>query len=380
MKIAILGPAYPFRGGISQHTGILFKTLKDAHHEVSLISFRKQFPGFLFPGKTQFEESSKNYIPESDRLFIPWSPLSWRNTSSEIIASGCEILICVYWTPFLAMGYTSVCKAVKKKLNIPILFLLHNVIPHESMPGKEFLSRRVFRQSDGFIVQSKKVETELLEFYPQSGERWRKIVPHPIYNFQEFSHPDKEASRKTLNISQSRTLLFFGLIRAYKGLMTLLEAMPEVIEYFKSDIKLLIAGEFYDDPAEYIDAIERLGIKNNIEMQNRFIPNEEVGKFFSAADALVLPYESASQSGVVQAAYGYGKPVISTEVGGLPEVIIHGITGMLCPPGNPKILSETIIEFYKLAEFVDFAKNIEEDSLKFSWDNFTLAVEEFAGS
>ena len=377
MKIAILGPAYPFRGGISQHTGLLCKNLRSANHEISLISFRKQFPGFLFPGKTQFEESSQNIIPESERIFIPWNPLSWFKTANKIIGAKADVVICIYWTPFIAAGYAFICKALKKKTKVPVLFILHNVIPHEGMPAKEFLTRRAFKYADGFISQSKKVEDELLSFYPAAGQRWRKIVPHPVYNFQEFSCPGKAEARNELHIAEGKVLLFFGLVRAYKGLKTLLSSFPEVLKYFDGDIRLIIAGEFYDPPGEYIEMIKRLGIEDKIEIHNRFIPNEEVGTYFSAADVLVLPYESASQSGVVQAAFGFGIPVISTEVGGLPEVIRHGVTGMLCPPSDPQALSATIIEFYKLAESVDFGKNIKDEVSAFSWDNFTNAIDEF---
>lgn len=378
MKIAVLGPAYPFRGGIAQHTGMLYKNLRAANHEIRLFSFRKQFPGFLFPGKTQFEKSSKNFIPESERIFIPWNPLTWFKTAKKIIDSEADVLICIYWTPFIAMGYSFICKAVKRKMKAPVLFVLHNVIPHEGMPGKEFLTRRAFKYADGFIAQSKKVDDELLCFYPESRQKWRKIVPHPVYNFQEFSCPGKMDARKELGISESKVLLFFGLVRAYKGLKTLLEAFPEVLKCFDGDIRLIIAGEFYDSPDEYIKTINRLGIADKIDIHNRFIPNEDVGTYFSAADVLVLPYASASQSGVVPAAFGYCKPVISTEVGGLPEVIKHGKTGMLCPPSDPKALSKSIIEFYKLTETIDFSKNIQDEISAFSWDNFTIAIKEFA--
>lgn len=377
MKIAILGPCYPLRGGISQHTGLLFSHLLSRGCEVKLFSFKKQFPKFLFPGKTQLDQSASPFAPSSEPVFIPYNPFSWFRAWRQIIAGRFDVLICVHWMPFTAAGYAAVCRMVKKKTPTPILYLLHNVIPHERMPGMRLLTRFAFRFADGFIVQSRKVESELIDFFPPGKGKWRRIVPHPVYNFQDFSSPTRNEARKLLGITEAKTLLYFGLIRQYKGLKTLLEAFPTILDHFDRDIRLMIAGEFYDPPEPYMELMSKLGISDYVTVHNRFIPNEEVGGYFAAADVVVLPYVSASQSGVVQAAFGFGKPVISTEVGGLPEAVSHGLTGLLCPPEDPEALSQAVIEFYRLSDTVDWRGNIEREREKFSWNNFSSAIEDF---
>ena len=374
MKIAILGPVYPFKGGIAHHSGVLHHRLAGKGHTIRHFSFRKQFPAFLFPGKSQFDSSKNKLDISSERVFIPWNPLTWLKTVRGIREFAPDLLICVWWTPFTGPGYWAVLKSLGKKS--PALFLLHNVIPHESMPGIRFFSRAALKHGDGYIVQSKKVEAEFLDFLPDKKDKWRKRVPHPVYNFQDFSFPSQSEARKTLGITEKRVLLFFGLVRKYKGLMNLIEAFPEVRKEL-GDIRLVIAGEFYDDIEPYEKAVEASGAGDKITVDNRFIPNEEVGTCFSAADVVVLPYESASQSGIVQTAYGFGKPVISTKVGGLPEVVSEGKTGLLARPGDPQDLAEKIIQFYRSTGAVDWQANIESEISRFSWDNMTGAVEEF---
>jgi len=377
MKIAVLGPAYPFRGGIAHHTGMLVRNLIKEENEVVLFSFRKQFPRFLFPGKTQFDLSASIDAPPAEPIFIPWSPKSWKNVSQALLAENFDVLICVYWTPFTAPGYAKICQEVKKKSKVPILFLLHNVIPHERLPLVQYFSRKALRKADGIIAQSKKVESEYLDFVPQGKDKWREVVPRPVYNFQEYSSPSKESARKILGITESKSLLYFGLVRGYKGLQILIQAFPVISKKFSNDIRLLIAGEFYDHPEPYLDLIKKLDITDNITIHNRFIPNEEVGRYFSAVDAVVLPYITASQSGVVQAAFGFEKPVISTRVGGLPEAVSEGVTGVLCEPNNPDSLAKAVIKFYRLNDTVDWKKNIANERKRFSWNNFSRAIKSF---
>lgn len=377
MRAAILGPSYPFRGGIAKHTGLLLKNMRAKGHDVKLYSFRKQFPKFLFPGATQFDHSAAAEKTPSERLFVPWNPLAWLKTAHRIKAMNPEILVCIWWTPFTAVGYTAVCRIVRKRSNVKILFLLHNVIPHEGMPGREILSRIAFSLADGYIAQSHTVEREFLKFYPPGEGKWRMVVPHPTYNFQEFARPSREEARKKLGITEDKVLLFFGIIRKYKGLKTLLEAFPVIHRHFGGNIRLIIAGEFYDNPQPYLDLISAAGMADSITLHNRYIPNESVGDYFAAADAAALPYVSASQSGIVQTAFGFDKPVISTEVGGLPETVSQGRTGLLCPPDDPTALAEAVIVFYRLSETVDWAANIRSEKSRFSWGNLVEAVEAF---
>ena len=374
MKIAILGPVYPFKGGIAHHTGVLHTELAARGHTVKQFSFRKQFPAFLFPGKSQFDNSNSRLDIVAERTFIPWDPLSWFATARSIKNFSPDILMPIWWTPFTGPGYWGILSALAGKF--PVLFILHNVIPHEKMPGIRFFTKAALKLGGGFIVQSKKVEGEFLSFMPDCEDRWRKMIPHPTYNFQEYSFPSQADARKKLGITEKRVILFFGLVRKYKGLMNLIEAFPEA-EKAVEGLRLLIAGEFYDDIEPYRKAIAKGGASAKITLRNQFIPSEEVGVYFSAADAVVLPYVSASQSGIVQTAYGFNKPVISTRVGGLPEIIEEGRTGLLCEPENPAELAAKIIEFYQLSKETDWQSNIEAVKSKFSWENMIAAVETF---
>jgi len=374
MKIAILGPVYPFKGGIAHHTGVLHTKLASKSHTVKQFSFRKQFPNFLFPGKSQFDKSHTRLDITAERTFIPWDPLSWSATAKSITKFAPDLLIPVWWTPFTGPGYWGVLSGLAGKF--PVLFILHNVIPHEKMPGIRTFTKAALKFGGGFIVQSKKVEAEFLDFMPDYADRWRKMIPHPTYNFQEYGFPSQVEARKKLGISEKRVILFFGLVRKYKGLMNLIKAFPEA-EKAVGDLRLLIAGEFYDDIEPYQKAIAGSGAAAKITIRNEFIPSEEVGTYFSAADAAVLPYVSASQSGIVQTAYGFSKPVITTRVGGLPEIIDDGRTGMLCEPENPAELTAKIIEFYELSKNIDWQSNVEAVKSKFSWDNMIAAVETF---
>ncbi|MBC8205157.1 glycosyltransferase [bacterium] len=378
MKIAILGPAYPLRGGIAQYLALLYRKLEKRGHDVRFISFRKQFPNFLFPGKTQMEQSaSADKIP-AVAIFIPWNPISWLKTFNHIRRFKCDIVVMKWWMPFFGPGYFAVTALLKLFTKVKALYILDNVIPHEKWLLSKFFTRLAFNKIGGFIAQSEKVEREFKRWYPAGARRWLKLAHHPTYEYQEVSAPSMEESRRKLEISESRTILFFGFIRKYKGLMTLLKAFPALMREYDGDIRLVIAGEFYDERKSYDEFIESAGIGDKVTLSADFIPNEEVGYYFGAADAVVLPYLSASQSGIVQIAYGYGKPVISTETGGLPEVVTHGKTGLLCPPDDSEALTETIIKFYQQKDSIPWEKNITEARRRFTWDNLIDAIEEFA--
>ena len=376
MRISVIGPVYPFRGGIAHHTGVLCQSLQDKGHEIQIISFRKLFPKFLFPGKTQFDLSETALKTDSERLFTPWNPLTWISAARKVQSFAPDLVVFIWWTPFTGPGYWMTSKLLKGRSK---LFLLHNAVPHEKVPFTQFISKLVFRQSGGFITQSTQVQNELMEFYPPAEKKWRKTIPHPAYNYQDLCNIPQDEARRKLDIKESRVLLYFGIIRQYKGLMTLIEAFPAICKKFGSNIRLLIAGEFYDDPAPYMQAISAGGYEDKITVIDNFIPNEEVGIYFSAADVVVLPYKSASQSGVIQTAYGFGKPVITSDTGGLPEVVKQGETGLLFPPGDHAALAEAVIRFYRMSDETDWENNVNAVRNSFSWDKMVDAVEEFAG-
>jgi glycosyltransferase involved in cell wall biosynthesis len=238
-------------------------------------------------------------------------------------------------------------------------------------------TRFAFNKADGFITQSSQVEEELLKLCPGAEKLWRRRCPHPMYDFQEFSAPPKDIAKERLKVNESKVLLFFGIVRKYKGLMTLIEAFPEIHRYFKGDVRLLIAGEFYESLTEYVRAIEQTGCADKITLHNRFIPNESVGDYFQAADVVVLPYLTASQSGVTQMAYGFGKPVIASAVGGLPETVEEGETGLLFSLGDSASLAQKVKEFYEKYLNTDWVKNIADLKERFSWTGMVEAIIDF---
>ena len=378
MTFNLVGPFYPFRGGIAQYIGVLGQKLLQKGHHVKVLSFRKQFPRFLFPGQTQ-EESSTEYIHlDAESVFIPWNPITWYRTYHKAKTSGAQAVIFKYWMPFFAPGYAGVCALIRWFTDLRVIYILDNVIPHEKRPGDRFLTRLAFRWVDGFIVQSEVVRQDLLKWFPEAKDRQVIYVPHPIYDAYSGAEMDRDEARARLSRPTSeKLLLFFGLVRHYKGLDTLLEAIPEVLRSL-SDLHLLVVGEFYEPEQNYRQLIEKLGIGSHVSLINQYIPNEEVSLYFRAADLLVLPYRSATQSGVIQVAHHFGLPVISTSVGGLPEVIREGETGYLVEPENPARLAQAITDFFAYSNQEALKKGLEVAKNRFSWDGMVQAIEDLA--
>jgi glycosyltransferase involved in cell wall biosynthesis len=374
----LVGPFYPLRGGIAQYIGVLGQKLQEKGHRVKVLAFRKQFPRFLFPGKTQLE-ASKEYIHlEAEAVFIPWNPLTWYRTYRQAKAGGAQALIFNFFMPFFAPGYAAVCVLVHWFTDIRIIYIIHNVIPHEKRPGDRFFTRLAFRWVDGFIVQAEVVRQDLFKWFPQAKNKPVVYVPHPIYDTYSGSELSREEARARLNRpTAEKLLLFFGLVRRYKGLDILLEAMPEVIRSL-GEVHLLIAGEFYEPEQEYRQIIEKLEIGDHVTMLNQYIPNEDVSLYFRSADVLVLPYRSATQSGVIQVAHHFAMPVISTRVGGLPEVIREGETGFLVEPEHPAALAKAIVEFFQYRNSHALKMGLESARLRYTWDDMVQAIEELA--
>lgn len=378
MFFNLVGPFYPLRGGIAQYIGVLGQKLQDKGHRVKVLSFRKQFPRFLFPGQTQ-KESSKEYVHlEAEPVFIPWNPLTWYRTYREAKNGGADALVFKYWMPFFAPGYAAVCALVHWFTDIRIIYIIDNVIPHEKRPGDRFFTRLAFRWVDAFIVQSEIVRQDLYKWFPEAQNRPVVYVPHPIYDTYSGSDLIREEARARLNRPASeKLLLFFGLVRHYKGLDTLIEAMPEVIRSL-GEVHLLIAGEFYEPEEDYRQMIDFQGIGDHVTLINKYIPNEEVSLYFRAADVLVLPYRSATQSGVIQVAHHFGLPVISTRVGGLPEVVREGETGFLVQPENPELLAKAIVDFFLYLNGAALKRGLEAAKNRYTWDGMIQTIEELS--
>lgn len=375
MKIAVIGPTYPFVGGISHYNTELCRNLSKKH-KLILISYKRRYPSFLYPGKDQIDKKSNKKIKIDNVEYIldTINPITWIKAFLRIKKEKPDLLIFHWVTPFMAPMFSTMFFFVKKLTNTKILGICHNVLPHERTVLDLFLARLVFRNVDYFIVQSKMDFAKLREIVSRSKSI--KYTPHPIYDvfFQQVS---KDEARKILNLpGKAKIILFFGYVRKYKGLMCLIKAMPRVLDEIP-DVHLLIVGEFWDDKRKYLREIRQLGIEKNVRVIDKYVPNEEVGLYFSAADVVVLPYVSATQSGVVQVAYAFNKPVITTNVGGLPDVVENHKTGFVVEAKNPKNLAEAIIVYFEQNKDKKFKRIIQKIKWKFSWERLIGIIEKF---
>lgn len=375
MRIVIIGPAHPLRGGIADFNHALAQELQQQGHTVNIVSFSLQYPNFLFPGKTQYTDAPppKNLTIYTKINSI--SPLNWIKTAKWITKElNPELVIVRFWIPFLAPALGTILKTLRKKSKAHYIGLCDNIIPHEKRFFDTAFTRYFLKQCDSFVVMSQQVLQDLRTFTNKPAV----CTPHPIYNIYQ-PRIDKNEARKLLNIPEhEKILLFFGFIRKYKGLDILLEALPHV----KNEVKLLLAGEFYGNQQHYLQKIEQLQLKNKIYLHTHFIPENQVHIYFSACDVVVQPYLSATQSGVSQVAYFFGKPMIVTDVGGLSEIVEHQKTGLVCPVTYTKKekidLSKTAISLAKsIEEFFALSHLSMEDYIssdkfqhKYSWENF----------
>lgn len=369
-KITILSAAYPLRGGIAHFAGLLYKELIEKMFEVDMITFKRQYPSFLFPGKTQLETGDDvEKIPTEVEL-DSINPFNWIKIGRRIKRDAPDLLVIKHWMPFFAPIYGTIARIVGKNKKTKIVVICHNIIPHEKKPGDKVFTTYFFNSVDYFITLSKSVQTDLFFLYPNAKER---LLFHPVYS--NFGKPvDKEIAREWLKIKEEKVMLFFGFIRDYKGLDVLLKAIALIKD--KIDFTLVVAGEFYSKEEETIALTKELGLKNIVNYYNDFIPTNEVKYYFSACDVVVLPYKSATQSGIVQIANNFDKPMISTNVGGLGEVIENGKTGYLVEKENPEQLAEAILKYYNENKEKEFTKNIKSRAEKYSWNEFVKGMME----
>ena len=373
MKFVLVGTAYPHRGGIAHFVHLLAQTLAARGHRVSILSFSRQYPSFLFPGTSQHDDGPPPDPPlDIHPLIDTINPLSWGRAARWAAGQQPDLTVFKYWMPFFAPGYDSIVRHLHHKRIGRTCFLLDNVIPHEPRPGDAWLTRRVMEKVDTFIAQSAVVREDLLKFRPDAAFR---EVPHPVYSSFPPGKPREEA-RRSLGVGTKRVVLFFGFIRAYKGLLNLIRSMARVDADL--DIGLLIGGEFYEDDRPYKSEVARLGIGPRVFWHDRYIPNDEVGDFFNAADVVVLPYQSATQSGIIQIAMNYGTPIITTNVGGLPEVVHDGRMGYVVPPEDPEALAAAITRFFRENRAADFGAAVTAERERYSWTPMAEALEAFA--
>lgn len=369
-KIVLIGPVYPYKTGLSYYVGLLYNKLKEKS-DVTLYSYSMQYPKVLYKKPQKDYEDDTIRIEDAQFVLNSANPLSWISLARRINKCKPDLVIFQWLHPYFAPCYWSISKLLK---HIKVLYICHNAIPHERFLFDSFLTKMTLKNADYIIAHSKSDESILLNMLLHAQI---KVNPHPAYNFFKIKDMSMETARGILNIgNDTKVLLFFGLIREYKGLKHLLNAMPEIVKKL-GDVKLLIAGDFSEDKEKYTSMIEALQIQSNVDVYAGHIPIPEVEKFFAACDIVVLPYESATQSGVIQAAYGFSKPVLATNVGGLPDAVDHMRTGYIVEPMNPTAIAESVIDYFEKQRKEEFSMHIEEAAYRFSWDRMAETINEF---
>ena len=373
MNIIMLGPVYPYKSGIAQYTGAMCAALAK-EHTVKAVSFSMQYPKLLFP---HTQKDTQNDTFRYDPSLYPLNtvnPFSWRKTKALIQKEHPDLLVVQWWHPWFAPCYAYMLRRLAK--TTPIIFVCHNVLPHEGFPLKERLTRAVLKNGSAYIVHS-----------GQDAEDLKRLVPtpryihgvHPTYNQFRKRFISREQARKELNIPEDQEmLLFFGYIREYKGVRHLIRSLP-AIRQARPKARLWIVGDFWENnKEEYLALMKETHTENDITLVDGYLPDDEVEPYFAAADLCVLPYESATQSGVIQISYSFGVPVVATDVGGLPEVVPDGRTGFIVPPGDEPALTKAVVRFFEENKAEAFAENIKQENERYSWDRMTEHIDRLA--
>ena len=360
-RIAIVGPVYPYKGGIAHYTGLLCKNLRE-QFETQMISFRVQYPKILFRKEQKDFENNSFEVQGTKYILHTANPFNWGKCAREILAGKPDLVIFQWWHPYFAPCYRGLLRRLK---GVKTLFICHNVFPHERFPMDRALTKMVLKKGDFFIIHSKTDAADL-----RSIRRDAAVCEavHPTYDAFQFQNLTQREARQKLGLGeQEQVLLFFGFVREYKGLKHLIAALPEVAKRLPK-VHLLIVGDFGKDKQEYLDLIAQHKAEQYLSIYDGYTPDQEVEQYFAASDLVVLPYESATQSGIVQIAYGFERPVVATNVGGLPDVVLHEKTGYLVPPRDPKALAEAVVRFFEEQKAEEFAGNIRREAARYSWD------------
>ena len=351
MKIAIIGPAYPYRGGIAAFSERLALEFQSEGHEVKLYTFTLQYPAFLFPGKTQYADGPAPENLDIMRCINSTNPFHWRKVARDLNQHQYQVVIFAYWMSFFAPCYTAIARGLK---DAKCIALVHNMIPHEKSLLDKLFAPRFVKTMDGFVTLSKSVLDDVTKL-----DRWQKPKtwsPHPVYDHFGAVEPREKALERLGLDPQYRYLLFFGLVRAYKGLDWLLEAFADE-RLRKYPLRLLVAGEFYDAKEPYLEIIRSHGLGEEVIVHDTFVPDHQVKDYFNAADIVVQPYKSATQSGVTQIAYHFGKPMLVTNIGGLEEIVPNGEVGYAVAP-NVHGIADALVDFFENDRFEPFKANL----------------------
>lgn len=359
MKIVILGPAHPYRGGLATIMQTMAREYQSRGHQVQILTFSVQYPSLLFPGKTQYTDSPKPDDLKIERVVNTTNPLNWIKVGRRLKRERPDIVLMKYWTPFMAPCFGTIARIARQNGHTKVLCQVDNVEPHEHHIIDKPCNRYYLGAVDGFVYMSEQVHSELKAY----SSAPMLFSPHPMFeNFGEAVSHTEACQKLGLDASLDYTL-FFGLIRDYKGLDLLLRAWAD---WRPQGRKLLIAGEFYASREKYLSLIEELGLQQEIVLHDHFIADEDVRYYFSAADCLTLPYRTATQSGVTQIAYNFSLPMIVTRVGGLPEIVADGKVGIVCEP-TVEAISESLQRIYEGDTLSRLKDGFKEERKRFSW-------------
>lgn len=367
-RVVIIGPAHPLRGGLATFNQRLAREFSDQGHDCSIYSFSLQYPSFLFPGTTQYSNEPAPGDIQIHTLINSVNPLNWIRTGNRLRKERPDIIVVRYWLPFMGPALGTILRRVRKNGHTRIVCIADNVIPHEKRPGDKAFTKYFLKSCDAFVTMSEKVMQDLRTFQPAKPA---KLVTHPLYdNFGSIL--SKSDARRHLGLPENeKIILFFGFIRKYKGLDLLLEAMADE-RIRRSGIRLLVAGEFYEDASAYNELINRLGIREKLILRTDFIPDSEVKYYLCAADAVIQPYRNATQSGVTPLAYHFEKPMLVTNVGGLPALVPDRKAGLVVQP-EPAAIASGILDFYQLGEDY-FIPHLRNEKQKYSWTGLLESI------
>ena len=367
LKLAVIGPVYPYRGGISHYTSMLSRSLMESDHETYVISFKRQYPAWLYPGKSDKDPSQVGLRMNAEYTLDPIYPWTWLNTANRIQEINPDGVIIQWWTTFWAPAYWVLIMRLRK-WGLKTIFVIHNVIPHEALPWDKWIARNVIRLGDAHLVQAANEQNRLLSLIPDAHPT---LCPMPVFNlFPVENSLTKNEAKEILGIRKDiPLLLFFGIVRPYKGLKHAIEAVS-ILKNTGVKVQLIVAGEFWEEIATYEDQISHLHLNDQVTLVNKYIPDEEVGRYFTAADVFIAPYIDGTQSASVKTAISFNLPVVVTECVA-DEILRNNDLTRIVPNGDSNGLAEAISEIISL-NLTDIKSN---NQVIESWTNQILAIE-----
>ena len=376
MKIVILGTAYPYRGGLATFNERLARQFLSEGHEVEVWTFTLQYPSFLFPGKTQYSSEKAPNDLLIRRVLNSCNPFNWIRVGHQLSKAAPDMLICCYWMAFFAPAYGLISRIARRNGKTKAIALVHNMMPHEPSILDKLFAPYFVKSQNGFVALSESVvkdieKIELSIVNSQLSIKPKAFSPHPIYDHYG-ERMTKEEACKALGLDPKKNyMLFFGLVRAYKGLDLLLDAFAQIKDQLPS-LQLIIAGEFYEDEEKYRAQITANGLDERVILRNEFIPDADLRKYFGAADLIVQPYKSATQSGVTQVAFHFEKPMLVTNVGGLGEIVHDHQMGYACVP-NADAIAEDVLDYFTNNRQAAYTAYLQKEKTKYAWSKMTEA-------